>query len=201
MLASRPAGTSEIVGAIDRQTDEGAIMEWCLEAIKDIQGTIRAIDTKMGILLAALVIPLKDVAERFVTMHKAAGNVGSLLIVLAILSYLLGIFVAIATLSGIGTAAVHVEGTPKLNTFYAGGLFKFSAIDAFLRRRTVRSSLSVAEFAEAIPKTCDEMTVDLSSEIMTLAFIRDLKVYRQRLAFGFTAAAFLLGSVGFVLTS
>jgi hypothetical protein len=201
MLTSGPDTNADLVASIDRQTDESAIMAWCLEAIKDIQGTIRAIDTKMGILLAALVLPLKDVAERFISMHSVAGNIGSIVIVSATISYLLGIFVAIATLSGIGTAHVHVEGTPALNTFYAGGLYKFNLLDAFFRRRDVRSRLSVPEFASAIPKTCDQMTADLSSEIMTLAYIRDLKVLRQRLAFGFTAAAFLLGAVGFVMTS
>jgi hypothetical protein len=201
MLAQEGRAQADLVASIDRQTDEGAVIAWCLEAVKDIQATIRAIDTKMGILLAALVLPLKDVAERFAAMHSAGGNVAAAIVIFATISYVLAIFVAIATLSGIGTAHVHVDGTPQLNTFYAGGLFKFNAFDAFFRRKAVRSSLSVAEFAEAVPKTCEQMTLDLSAEIMTLAYIRDLKVLRQRLAFAFTAGAFVLGAVGFVLTA
>ena len=34
---------------------------------------------------------------------------------------------------------------------------------------------------------------------MTLAYIRDLKLLRQRLAFGFSAAALMLAAAGFTI--
>jgi hypothetical protein len=43
------------------------------------------------------------------------------------------------------------------------------------------------------------MLLDIAAEIMQLAYIRDLKILRQRYAFLFTGIAFLLGFIGFAL--
>lgn len=188
-----------LISSVDRQTDEGAVMAWGLESIKDIQGTIRAIDAKIGILLAALAFPLKDVAERYISLHSTGISAASVVLTLAVISYGFGILLAVLTLSGIGGAHFHATGSGHFNTFYASGLFNLHFGDAIFRRGEVRSSMTVQQFAEEIPKTCESMTIDLSAEIMQLAYIRDLKLIRQRYAFLFTGTAFLLGFIGFAL--
>ena len=174
-------------------------MAWGLESIKDIQGTIRAVDAKIGILLAALAFPLKDVAEHYISAHSSGISFASVLFTLAVISYGFGILLSVLTLSGIGGSHYHATGSGNFNTFYAAGLFRLSFMDALFRRKEVRSTMSVEEFVDGIPKTCDRMLLDLASEMMQLAYIRDLKILRQRYAFLFTGVAFLLGFVGFAL--
>ena len=190
----------DLVGAIDRNTDEGSVMIWCMESIKDIQGTIRAIDAKMGILLAALAFPIKDISDQFIELHGSRLSPGSLILTAAVISYALAIFVTIATISGIGASHMHIQGAKKFNTFYAGGLFKFKFLDSFFRRGEVLSSMSVAEFASMVPTKYAEMINGLSEEMISLAYIRDLKILRQRMAFMLAAIALLLGAVGSALT-
>jgi hypothetical protein len=199
--ASRQGDSSldGLIASIDRQTDEGAFISWGLESIKDIQGTIRAVDAKIGILLAALAFPLKDVAERYIAAHSSGISFASVFFTLAIISYGIGILLSVLTLSGIGGSHYHATGTGHFNTFYAAGMFRLNFIDALFRRREIRSSMSVEKFVDEIPKTCDRMLLDIAAEIMQLAYIRDLKILRQRYAFLFTGIAFLLGFIGFAL--
>jgi len=198
-MAPSESSLEGLIASVDRQTDEGAAMTWGLESIKDIQGTIRAVDAKIGILLAALAFPLKDVAEHYIATHSSGVSSSSIFLTLAIISYGCGIILSVLTLSGIGGSHYHATGTGHFNTFYAAGLFRLNFIDAFFRRKEVRSTLSVEKFVDEIPKTCDRMLLDLASEMMQLAYIRDLKILRQRYAFLFTGIAFLLGFVGFAL--
>jgi len=195
----KESSLSGLIASIDRQTDEGAVLDWGLESIKDIQGTIRAVDAKIGILLAALAFPLKDVAEKFVDIHESGFSPAAVFFTLAVISYALGILSSVLTLSGVGASHLHIKGTGSFNTFYAAGLFRLNIVDAFFRRKEVSSRLTVEEFADAIPKTCNQMTLDLSAEIMQLAYIRDLKILRQFYAFFFTGSAFFLGAIGFAL--
>jgi hypothetical protein len=189
-----------LVDSIDRLNDEGAGILWCMETVKDIQGTIRAIDAKMGILLAALAFPIKDVSDQFIQLHGSRLAPGSLILTAAVISYALAIFVTIATVSGIGASHMHIQGAKKFNTFYAGGLFKFKLLDSFFRRGEVLSSMSVSEFARIVPTKYADMIDGLSEEIISLAYIRDLKILRQRMAFILAAIALLLGAFGSALT-
>jgi len=189
-----------LVDSIDRLNDEGAGILWCMEAVKDIQGTIRAIDAKMGILLAALAFPIKDVSDQFIQLHGSRLAPGSLILTAAVISYALSIFVTIATVSGIGASHMHIQGAMKFNTFFAGGLFKFKLLDSFFRRGEVLSSMSVSEFARIVPTKYADMIDGLSEEIISLAYIRDLKILRQRMAFILAAIALLLGAFGSALT-
>ena len=143
--------------------------------------------------------PLKDVAERYIASHSSGISFASVFFTLAIISYGLGILLSVLTLSGIGGSHYHATGTGHFNTFYAAGLFRLNFIDALFRRKEVRSTMSVERFVDEIPKTCDRMLLDLAAEIMQLAYIRDLKILRQRYAFLFTGIAFLLGFFGFAL--
>jgi len=71
-------------------------MHFLLEAIKDIQGTIRAVDTKVSILLAALAIPLPQVALFFSYWHGRGFSPtwGHVLMVLGIALYVTAVYVA-----------------------------------------------------------------------------------------------------------
>ena len=84
-------------------------MHFLLEAIKDIQGTIRAVDTKVSILLAALAIPLPQVALFFSYWHTRGFSPtwGHVVMILGIALYVTAVYVAVKTLVGIGDATGH----------------------------------------------------------------------------------------------
>jgi len=172
-------------------------MHFLLEAIKDIQGTIRAVDTKVSILLAALAIPLPQVAVFFAYWHARGFSAtwGHMLMVLAIVLYITAVYIAVKTLVGIGDATGHVRGVRMQNTFYAGGMFRLNWRDSLADRLSLKSSKTVDEYIASLPSTRIGMVEELAIEMMALAYIRDLKLYRQRSAFTATVTA---GAIAFI---
>ena len=175
--------------------------EFLVEAVKDIQGTIRAIDTKVSILLAALSIPLAAVADKISGWHRGVlpGGVAEIAQFAAFATYVFAIAVSVRTLSGIGDAGRHVPGARRQTVFYAGGLFTFSWTDSLLNRPAIRARRSLEDYLIEVPRTFADVAVDLTSEIMCLAYIRDLKHHRQRIAYGLTLLAAFLGFLTLVV--
>ena len=167
-----------------------------IESVKDIQETIRAIDTKVGILLAALAITIPFVRDAIAAVHTGGltFDLKHVLGTCSIVILLLAAAVAIRALSGIDNAALHItaQSQPE-NVFYAGGLFRLSFIDAFISRRSVQSRRSLEDFLSTMPRAFEMIEVHLAHEIMSVAYIRDVKLYRQRWAFRLTSAASVLG--------
>jgi hypothetical protein len=177
-------------------------MHFVLSSIKDIQGTIRAVDTKVSILLAALAIPLPQVALFFTYWHSNGFSAtwGHLIMALAVLLYVTAVYVAVKTLVGIGDATGHVRGVRVQNTFYAGGMFRLDWRDALADRAAVQSSKTVDEYIASLPATRGAMVEELTIEMLALAYIRDLKLYRQRVAFAATVTAGAVAVIGLILS-
>ncbi|HET9391896.1 MAG TPA: hypothetical protein VFO29_00035 [Candidatus Rubrimentiphilum sp.] len=177
--------------------DFGQQMYFLLSSIKDIQATIRAIDTKVSILLAALAIPLPQVAVFFAYWHARGYSVSfaHVIMALAVLLYVLAVYVAVKTLVGIGDATPHIRGVKMMNTFYAGGMFALNWRDSLRDRPGVQSSKTVDEYIDSLPTSQKTMKEELATEMMALAYIRDIKLYRQRLAF---TAAVLAGAAAVI---
>jgi len=175
-------------------------MHFLLSSIKDIQGTIRAVDTKVSILLAALAIPLPQVALFFAYWHGRSftPTVGHIVMVAAIILYVTAVYVAVKTLVGIGDATGHIRGVRMQNTFYAGGMFRLDWRDSLADRPSVKSSKTVDEYIASLPATRHGMVEELAIEMMALAYIRDIKLYRQRLAFSATVAAGAVAVLGLI---
>lgn len=189
-------GDAVLAREIARQAGDYTQISLVTEAVRDAQGTIRAVDTKVGILLAALAIPLPYVvtavsaAERN-GLHLTFGTVcGSLAATL----YVVAGFVAIRALIGIGNAAAHVKRSERLpDVFYLGGLYKLGWIDAMFNRRGIVSRRELEEIAGAVPRDAERALKVLVNELMTLAYVRDVKLHRQKTAFELAASAFILG--------
>jgi hypothetical protein len=175
-------------------------MHFLLSSIKDIQGTIRAVDTKVSILLAALAIPLPQVALFFAYWHGRSftPTVGHIVMVAAIVLYVSAVYVAVKTLVGIGDATGHIRGVRMQNSFYAGGMFRLDWRDSLADRPAVKSSKTVDEYIASLPATRHGMVEELAIEMMALAYIRDIKLYRQRLAFSATVAAGAVAVLGLI---
>ena len=137
----------------------GQQMYFLLSSIKDIQATIRAIDTKVSILLAALAIPLPQLAVFFAYWHARgfSVSVAHIVMALAVALYVLAVYVAVKTLVGIGDATPHIRGVKMMNTFYAGGMFGLDWRDSLRDRPGVQSSKTVDEYIGSLPTSQETM--------------------------------------------
>ena len=109
--------------------------------------------------------------------------------------------VAIRALTGVGNASKHVRAeVPPDDLFYAGGQFRLRWIDALVTRDAPVSARSVEDFAAAVPMTADAVHLHLAFEVLSLAYIRDLKIFRQKIAFELTALTIVLGFLSLVLS-
>jgi len=193
---------ARVLAALESSSEDNRSVTFVLEAVKDIQETIRAIDTKVGILLAALAIPIPFVDKAFSAIYQHSVPVGPRTIVgaIAFIAYILAALIGVRALTGIGNAAEHVAGDERPDdVFYAGGLFALGWIDAVLTRRNLRSRRSLENYVAGIPRSAAAVLHHLAHEVLSLAYIRDLKIHRQRIAFELTAAAVVLGALALVL--
>lgn len=193
---------ARVLASIEKTGDDERSVSFMMDAVKDIQGTIRAIDTKVGILLAGLAIPIPLAQAAFVEMHQHGVVLGLRTAAgwLAFIVYVLAALIAVRALTGIGNAAQHVSGDEQPDDiFYAGGLFPLGIIDAILTRRNVTSRRSRENFIAGIPRSVDDVLTHLAHEVLSLAYIRDLKIHRQQLAFELTAVAIVVGALALVL--
>lgn len=195
-------GDAVVAREIARQAGDYTQVSLVTEAVRDAQGTIRATDTKVGILLAVLAIPLPYVisavsaAER-IGLHLTFGTVfGSLAVTL----YVVAGFVAIRALVGVGNAAAHVTRSERPpDVFYLGGLYRLGWIDAIFNRRGIVSRRDLDEIAGTVPRDAEKALRVVVNELMTLAYVRDVKLHRQKTAFELAASAFVLGLFALML--
>ncbi len=201
MLASS-SDVDRVLASLASSGNENRAVAFLIEAVKDSQETIRAIDTKVGILLAALAIPLPTVEHVFTEIH-AHGATLSFATVLGGLGFVAWVgaaLVAVRALTGVGNASMHVRAEHKPeNMFYAGGLYAFGPLDALLTRGGPSSRTSIEEYAANIPMSPDAVNTQLAYEVLSLAYIRDLKIHRQKIAFEATAVAIVLAVLALVL--
>ena len=196
--ADAPATLSDRIAGHFEQHTQVTLM---LEAVKDAQGTIRAIDTKVGILLAALAIPLPYVvgvvsSEREHGFHPSFGVVCG---AIALVSYVVAGFIAIRALTGTADAGAHVKRAQRTpDVFYLGGLYRLGWLDAGFNRRSTVSKRGLEEISATIPRDSNAVLDVLVNELMILAYIRDVKLFRQKVAFELTALAFVLGVLALV---
>ena len=202
MTLSSP-DVDRVLAAMERGAAETREFAFLIEAVKDIQGTIRAIDTKVGILLAVLAIPLPIVqtALHDVHAHGATLTPANVLGALAFLAWVTAALVAIRALTGVGNAAKHVRAEqPPDDLFYAGGQYRLGWIDALVTRDAPLSSRSIEDYAAAVPAAPEAVNLHLSFEVLSLAYIRDLKIFRQKIAFELSAAAIVLGFLSLIVS-
>lgn len=179
----------------------GEQLHFLLSSIKDIQGTIRAVDTKVAILLAALAIPLPQVGLFFSSWHLAgyAASPPHIIMALAVAFYVVAVYLAVKTLVGIGDATGHIRGVRLQNTFYAGGMFALNWRDLLANRAGTVSTKSMDDYIAMLPVTRQAIVEELATETMALAYIRDIKLYRQRWAFMTTVAAGAAAVIGLIV--
>ncbi len=175
--------------------------DFLLAAIEDAQAVIRAIDTKIGMLLAILILPLAKFGPALSGIMRAAGGMGPLermrLVILAALTvtaWLLALVMAARGLIGI-----RGESLKSVKADGVRGLFlmrrEFSGLACLLNvspkvRDDELSCIDGAKaFCQRLPGNVTEIVGELAYEHLKVARIRDLKMIRHR-------AAFILAGIG-----
>jgi hypothetical protein len=170
-------------------------------AIGDCQSTIRAIDVKLGALLAGIFIPIASLDKIWLIMEGFSSKVGSfssLIISLFFILWLVIAFVLVKTIAAIDNPKDHVSDSSLYSgCFYNGGQFQFGVLDSFFNRKSIQSKNSVAVISTRYPgESC--IVNELSFDHLKLAYIRDIKLHRLR--FGILAT-FCWALVGLTIYS
>ncbi|WPD23841.1 MAG: hypothetical protein Q3M24_09115 [Candidatus Electrothrix aestuarii] len=159
-----------------------------LAAINDTQATIRAIDVKVGTLLAGLLLPLVIKGQIFNYLIKISNVIshsfGISVSLLLIFLWFVNVFILIRTISAIDNPAKHILDSKKFKgSFYGNGCYNFGALDIFLNREAIKANKNVIDFSKDYPSGLEEIVNELAFEHLQLVYIRDIKFHRLKIAF------------------
>jgi len=178
------------------------VISFLSNSIEDIQNTIRAIDAKIGFLIAILMIPLaylSNIINLIISIIQRDSSCILLIfiyfcIVLFIITWLLAILSSIIAITAIANPRKQIDKGEKCKgSFYAGGLFQLTIMDLFFYRKSKKSSISLTNQVLSLPRNKTEIVKELTFEQMKLAYIRDIKILRQRWAFRFSLMTYSVG--------
>lgn len=169
-----------------------------LSTIQDTQQNIRAIDFKIGALLAGCIVPFPQIREiyNFLNSNDLWWQQGLAWIIFSI--WLLAVLILLAALSAIDNPSKHInDGYAQKGTYYGGGLFTFNLINGFFRT-DIRTSKTVQSYSDELNDSNFPYIKELAFEHLKLIYIRDLKLYRLKFAVTLIATLITIGSVTFL---
>lgn len=180
-------------------------VEFMFAAIADTQATIRAIDIKVATLIVGVLAPLANTNRIFFHLdHVGLQSPQCLcmtIVVLFLLAWLLALAALVRAIGAIDNPSQHIINTGSCKgTFYRGGLYTLSIVDAFLDRDIIKASTDLPSCVAQIPATETEIENELVFEHMKLAFIRDVKLNRLKWGLRFALIWLALG-IGIFLHS
>lgn len=184
---------------------EGRV-EFVLEAIRDIQATIRAVDVKVAALLVGLFAPLGSINRIFAHLthfgHQSPRCLFLSVAILFVLTWLFALTSLVRAIGAIDNPREHIlDADGFKGAFYGGGLFPtLGWLDVFLNRNVVKSKKDPQSFLLLVPKTTEQIEKELVFEQLKLIYIRDVKLLRLRWGYRFSALWLALG-IGIFLSS
>ncbi len=169
-------------------------------AIQDTQQTIRALDFKIGALLAGSIVPFPKIREIFEFLTQSNMWWQEALAWLIFIIWLLIVFILLAALSAIDNPSKHInDGYAQKGYYYGGGTFNFNIMNGFFRT-DIRTQRTVEEYTGELDNVNFSFLKELSFEHLKLIYIRDLKLYRLKFAVILTALLITFGSLSFLFT-
>ena len=178
--------------------------EYLYQSIADLQGTIRAIDAKIAVLMVILSLPFSifgKIYSRFFqisVMPSSCAEVSSYLLfgTFAVL-WFLSFAAALQGIIGIDNPTEHIDrgGVSIKGSFYNSALFKLSFHCILRNKKEIKSLRTLNEQVSILPKTESDLLNELSFEQMKLSYIRDMKQKRQYWAYRL-AAIWLFAGLG-----
>jgi hypothetical protein len=167
-------------------------------AVEENQLNVRAIDVKIGALLAAVLLPLTAAARIFAHLENFYGMwphwVTFAVNMLFLVAWLLALGCLVLAISALDNPAAHIPNSRLFaGTFYGGGLFKLSWVDALINRPGIIATKNPAQLVAALPVSDQNILDELVFENMKLAYIRDIKMNRLKWALRFAMLWLSLG--------
>jgi len=170
-------------------------------AIADAQGTIRATDSKISVLMIILAIPLtklgsiyRDCYALYSNENKCISNLSLILIFIFFCLWILSFWSAIRALNPVDDPLDHIDGEKPNGVFYSGGLFQPGFWAASFKCFT-KSKKQIQHQLDQLPSSAENLVKELTFEHMKLVYIRTIKLKRLGYAFDFGIAWVLIGGV------
>jgi hypothetical protein len=162
---------------------EGPNAAFLYAAINDTQGTVRALDVKAEVLLAAMTAALSRaygvsmiVWGMMTQGHMAVRILSAAASVVLLLSWIASYVCSFRVLVGSPNPAKAIpDHAPANGAFFAGHLFRFRALD-LLRDRPVISSRSLQDHLALLPVGDEATIAELAFEQLKLAYICGRKI-------------------------
>lgn len=167
-------------------------------AIQDTQQNIRAIDFKIGALLAGCIVPFPQIRTiyEFLNSNGLWWQQGLAWLIFAI--WLIAVLILLAALSAIDNPSKHInDGYAQKGTYYGGGTFRFNLINGFFRT-DIRANQTVLNYSTDLDDPNFPFIKELVFEHLKLIYIRDLKLYRLKFAVSLIACLIVTGSISFL---
>ena len=168
----------------------------------DIQNTIRSIDIKISFLLLIILFPLSNLESFIKTMiNLYPTNLCYKILYfcyffLFSLSWVLSFICSIKSLVAIDNPTNHIIDNKKYKgLFYIPNLYSINFFDSIMNRDSIKSLSSIENENKKLPEDFSELSKELTFEQMKLAYIRDIKIIRQKWAFNFALFWILLGAL------
>lgn len=177
-------------------------IEFVINSINDIQGTIRAIDAKFFGTIALFLLPLTEIDEiskAFKGLYDNHECLTVLALSILIACWIIGILLSFIGIYSISNPSDSIKNVSEANikgVFYQPHQFKFNFFSQFFSGK-VKSKLTLLEIIEDIKLEDNDRFNELVFEQMKLVYIRDVKISRQKSAtvFLLLTITLLLGSV------
>lgn len=177
-------------------------IEFVINSINDIQGTIRAIDAKFFGTIALFLLPLTEIGEiskAFKNLYTHGECLTSLVLIVLIIVWLVGIILSFIGIYSISNPSDSISGVSEAKTkglFYQPNQFKLNFFSQFFSG-SVKSKQTLLEIIEETKLEENDRFNELVYEQIKLAYIRDVKITRQKSAtiFLLVTIILLLGSV------
>lgn len=154
-------------------------INFCYQAITDIQATIRAIDAKIGFLMVVIFLPVAGIKE-ITSIYTAIASHSQCLIVLMWLisaTWAMTIVVLFRALWSIKNPASTVLASDATGVFFNSAHYKMSTADCFFNF-PIKSRVSLKDAVLNLPDDETRLLKELVFEKMKLEYIRDIKIRR-----------------------
>ncbi|ELE2166627.1 hypothetical protein RC856_003335 [Vibrio fluvialis] len=181
-------------------------VEFLYQSISDSQGTIRALDVKLGFFFVVIFLPLvalKEIMDIYKTIEGVCYYfIPSLISVLAWVTSFLSLFFSALSIGNpmnkIDTSIDDLSEDTK-SAFYNGNIFQLNIL-SLVNSRLVKVRKNLREKTSSLPSDMSKLIYVLSLESMKLSYIREVKIYRINICMYATLVWIFLGSLIWVLS-
>jgi len=170
-------------------------------AISDAQGTIKATDSKIAVLMVILAIPLtklgsiyRDCFALYSNESRCVSNFSLILICAFCLFWFLSFWAAMRALNPVDNPSDHIDGEKPNGIFYSGGLFQPNFWAANFKCLS-KSNRQIQHQLDQLPSSTENLVKELTFEHMKLVYIRTIKMKRLGYTFDFGRIWVFVGGI------